>query len=259
MLYLSNAIDADGTPTRSPRFLAARDEARSQGRQVFMRYLLEDLRADPTPILRNLVRKAGSFLHARDLPDNLNFQLGRQILAPVRWTPVQWEWLAPLGLIGFALMLTQARRWSLALVFALTFYATLVLIIPLGRYRAPILLIFALGAGLAAQRAAVLLRARRWGRLALGAALWAGLVAALWPWDGAYIRWNDYVNARAAALDAGKPELAAHLLERGQLDYRERLECAERHGDREAMARAADGLAQLGGPAPGSAPKTREP
>jgi hypothetical protein len=220
---------------------------------------------------------------------------------------VQWEWLAPLGLIGIALMFTQTRRWSLALVFALTLYGTLVLIIPLGRYRAPILLVFALGSGLAAERAAALLRARRWGWLALGAAVGAGLMAALWPWDGAYIRWNDYVNARAAALDAGKAELATRLLERGQLDYLGRLERAERRGDRQAMASAAESvslivpwtpdttlrmarvfarrgevdrarslllellvmhpdradaralLAQLGGPAPGSAPTTRKP
>ena len=49
----------------------------------------------------------------------------------------------------------------------------------------------------------------------------------------------------AAALDAGKPSLATSLIERGQLDFLERLERAERRGDREAMASAAGSLTQI--------------
>lgn len=211
--YLGNARDSTGEFAYSPRFEEARAKAKEDP-GIYWKMFFEDVREAPGQVLRNTLRKVYFFWASRDAPDNLNLQLAKQLIWPLRVTPVQWWLFVPLGLVGFALSWMRPWRFSLLLLFTLAFSASLILIVPTGRYRGPVLIAMAVFAGAALEWAWAAWKARRFEALALAGIGLLALILISWPWPEPYthIRVNDYTNAMRAAVDSGQPRIAERVL-----------------------------------------------
>ncbi|MEN6625969.1 MAG: glycosyltransferase family 39 protein [Candidatus Sumerlaeia bacterium] len=218
LFYLGNAIDADGTFAYSPRFLDAHEK---DPKHDYMGHFFEDLKADPNHFIELLARKTFYFFRTQDLADNMNLQLAEKLLLPVKVTPVKWWWLTPLGLAGLLLAAPRWRDWMLVWLFTAAFAASLILIIPIGRYRAPVLLPLAIGAGFAVQWAAAWWKVGNKERV-IGAAagtVLLGLALAPWPSEHPMIRSNDYGGAVLACLDSGMPKRAVEVCNWALADF----------------------------------------
>lgn len=219
LFYLGNNAQSGGEFEYSERFLAAQ-EAAAKDPNAYRRFFLEDLKSAPGHLAYTLLRKAWLFCASYDLPDNLNFTLGRQVNLPVRFSPVQWEWLLPLGLIGLALSLRRRRGWGLLWLFSAVFAASLIVIVPIGRYRQPILIPAVIFTMLALEWAAECWRTRRRAALAPAAGAWAVLIVAFWPgWREVPIRDNDYQCVVNMAIMRGKIDQADRLLQQGIIEH----------------------------------------
>ncbi|MCE5231421.1 glycosyltransferase family 39 protein, partial [bacterium] len=183
LFYLGNAVDADGTFMYSPRFTEAQTLARKNNDpSQYLKYFMKDVGDDPGHWLSLLGRKTYYFFRTQDLADNMSLHLGERYILPLRLTPVRWWWLTPLGLLGLGLACRRWRQWLPVWLFAGAFAGSLILIIPIGRYRAPILLPLAFGAGFAVEWAIANWRARRLEPVAWagGALIVLGLMLAPW-------------------------------------------------------------------------------
>lgn len=250
LFYIGNNAQSEGDFTYPPRFLEAQKKAGSDP-GVYMRQFREDLASDPGHILFNLLRKTYFFLGARDLPDNLNFHLGRQLIPLVGYSPVQWEWLVPLGLVGLGLTLRRRRQWSLLWLFAAVFAASLILIIPIGRYRQPILIPLVIWAAFAVEWAAGCWRARRFGPLVAALGAFALLGMALWGGEGPFIRTNDYMAAASMSLKSKRLAQAEQIIHDGMQTYptlpqlaQLAFSLAQAKGDQAEMSRLGELLLQ---------------
>lgn len=251
LFYLGNCADANGEFAYSPRFQAAQNQA-AQDPAVYGRAFLEDLHQAPGHILGNLLHKTYLFIGARDLPDNLNFQLCRRLITPLHWTPVQWDWLVPLGLVGLLLSFFYRKGWSLLWVFTAVFAASIILIVPVGRYRLPVLIPLALWAGLAAEWFLVQFAARRMARVALAGAAFLFLALALFPWNAPPMRPNEFFSFTHAAIAQKMYPLAHRVLDIGLEIYPgeprilgRALDLAQAEGNRAEARRLADTLWDL--------------
>lgn len=224
LFYLGNAIDADGTFMYSPRFTEAQTLARgSNDPGAYLRYFREDLAADPGHFFGLLATKTFYFFRTRDLADNMNLHLAEKIILPLTVTPVKWWWLTPLGLVGLGLAWRRWREWLPIWLFAASFAASLILIIPIGRYRAPILLPLAIGAGFAFEWTIAYWKSGRREAVAWAGAGFVVLGLILAPWksttDQHFVRPNDYAGGIRAALDSNMPGLAVQICELAMDDY----------------------------------------
>jgi hypothetical protein len=273
MFYLGNAADANGTFAYSPRFEQAQKLAGSDP-AIYRKMFLEDLSTAPGAILANQFRKTFFLLGTNDYPDNLNFQMAQGFLWPLRWSPVQWEWLAPLGLVGLALTLLGGlpprHGWGLLWLFAAVFAISIIIIIPVGRYRLPIVIAWALGSGAALEWFVAQWRAGRRERPLWAATAFGLLVLVLWPWQGnspllpgRLIRPNDFMNGLSASLTSNNPAAADRIIELANRTMPEgkstwlsyRLEFAEKNNDPAVLLRTANEMAKLPNLTPQSAYK----
>lgn len=217
LFYLGNAIDADGTFSYSPRFLHAHEK---DPQHDYIGHFFEDLAQSPSHFVGLLARKTFYFFRTQDLADNMNLHLAEKLVLPLKFTPVRWWWLMPLGLVGLALTVRR-RDWLPIWLFTGAFAVSLILIIPIGRYRAPVLLPISIAAGFAVQWAVAYWKAGRREPVAgagLGVVL-LGLVLAPWPSAHAFIRSNDYGAAILAAIDSGMADRAVEICDMGLIDY----------------------------------------
>ncbi len=216
MLYLGNAADATGIFAYSPRFEAA--HARSgEDPGIYLRRLREDLIQHPGRIAFNLLRKTAYFWNAYDLPDNTNLYLGRAFSVILRWTPAT-EWtLLSLGLLGAGLSLGRWRQESLLWVYLLIFSASIILIVPVGRYKIPVLIPLVIFAARAIGWLRAALGNLRWKPLATAAAALT-LVGAL-AWPGQPPRRQDYSTFIRACLDQRRYGAVERLFAWGDRDY----------------------------------------
>ena len=241
LFYIGNGSGATGMYRYHDRFLEADEIARKTGdNDVFMAFFWEDLRADPGEVVWNFVRKTYHFLAVRDLPDNINFQLGREIISPLALSPLQPHWFIPLGLAGLLLTIATFQRrdpkqeWIMLWLFFVIFAASIILILPTGRYRIPVAIPLAIFGGYFVHWLRHQLLGKQW--LAIGGAvsMAAVLVVLLWPHGSAtpkafwaegedpYIRLNDYTNMALVSVDVGDMDLAAELLDEGWSKYGEK-------------------------------------
>ncbi len=252
MFYAGNARDAEGTFNYSARFQEAFD-LRTQEPGVYRRFFIEDLRAAPGAIAFGLLRKTLFFFEARDIPDNLNYHLATRMMLPLQLTPVRWGWLVPLGLVGMALAWPRRRDWLLLWLFAGALAGSLILIIPVGRYRAPFLLPAAIGAGFALEWALAWWRMRRRGPVVAAGLGVLVLALGLSGWWRIQVRTVDYHTATMAALDSGHYELGLKVSQWGLEEFPEyrpllyaRLGLAEAVGDYSLGLGAAETLLRQG-------------
>lgn len=157
-LLIANLHDAGGqVPATTPTYDAFKLEAqRSPERRLEpMAALKEEIARHPRALARLLARKIAFLFLPTEIPDNVNFYLGRRENSVLRWLPFDYPTLLPLALAG--LVLTRRRSGqrapppaplgSLAALYGLS----LVVFVPLARLRQPlaVLVIVFAGAGAA--------------------------------------------------------------------------------------------------------------
>ncbi|MBN1867959.1 glycosyltransferase family 39 protein [Candidatus Sumerlaeota bacterium] len=257
LLYIGNAHDASGTFEYPPSFFALQDEQKKlRARADSIRKQLREiespndgaqagaLRAEiaridrerdnlpktrlrseilnrPATWLKLMARKAYMFWGAFDPPDNFSYELYRWFSPAMKWNPFGFAILAPLGLVGLAL---AARRWRdlfLLYAFIVLYWASIVLVFVVGRYRLPVLLPLAGFSALTVCRLWEWVRNRR-----LGPALIAlGAVAALVWALGAYyvapfrIRYIDFGMFASYYKKTDRLDEAIDILRRGEAYY----------------------------------------
>jgi Flp pilus assembly protein TadD len=177
--FIGNHAGADGTYRRVPGVTPniagqARDaqrlaeEAAGRGLSAraasawFTRRALEWMRAEPAAALRLQARKLAYVFNAAELPLNFSFAWYAREEATLLRALVVGPWLLlPLGLVGLAWRARDGdaafRLWAAGVpIYGLSVAAFFVA----GRYRQPLLVPLAVGAGLAVERAWPALRAR---------------------------------------------------------------------------------------------------
>jgi 4-amino-4-deoxy-L-arabinose transferase-like glycosyltransferase len=116
-----------------------------------------------------VARKAELLVNAYEVPDNTSLDHVERLSRVVRWSPLRFSTLAPLGIVGVALGLARFRSRA-PLVTAFGVYGATLLFFPISdRFRAPLAAFLLLGAGELVARAVDAARARRYGALFLGA------------------------------------------------------------------------------------------
>lgn len=163
---------------------AARRDPRATGVGAVSRFWLDQalswIRSDPAGWLRLMGRKLRAYWGAFEIPDNLDYYLVRERAPVLRWPGLTFGIVAPLGLLGAAL-LARERGWPrLLLVLVACYSASVVAFFVLARFRMAMMPALCVLAAHAALRLGGTLRDARSDAAARrrAAALVAGLVAA---------------------------------------------------------------------------------
>lgn len=192
--YIGNHPGAPGvyTPIRkgreTPRFEGADARAEAERRagrplspaEVSRFWVGESLRfaaEEPLAFLGLQLRKLALVWNAREVPDTWDIRFLETLVPVLRLPLVRFGWIAPLGLLGMGLCFPLRRDTALLLLVTATTVLSVVAFYVFARYRLPLAPLVLLFAGHGVARGLELLRARRWRRLALGAALLIPLTA----------------------------------------------------------------------------------
>jgi hypothetical protein len=111
------------------------------------------------------LQKASGIVIPFENPDNANFYYAAIQSPLLGWLPGH-ALLAPLALVGLALAATRLRQWLPLAPFGLALLASILVALPLSRYRATLAVFLMPFAGLAVARAVAFARERRPGPLA---------------------------------------------------------------------------------------------
>lgn len=166
---------------------------------------------------RHQLLKAGFFWWGFEVPQNVNFYLFQSVSCALEIPVVTYWMLVPLFTAGLWL---ARREWRLFLplwLFGLAYYLSVVAFHIVGRFRLPLVPLFAVFAASAAVAGWHLARQREWGRLARGAAVVGLLMLACRPWGFPLIYPVDHGNY--GYILANRGELAEGLT---QLEIAER-------------------------------------
>jgi hypothetical protein len=149
--------------------------------RAFWRQSGRDIVADPLAWSRLMVRKTMLFWNAYEIPDAESFDVYRLESAWLRWNPILFGLIAPLGILGLWIDFRE-RRSPFFLLMILASMISVVLFYVFGRYRLPIVPFLLPLAAVAVFRIADLVRRRRTRALIapLGLLLAAGIVV-WWP------------------------------------------------------------------------------
>lgn len=203
MLYLGNAADASGEFAYSPRFQEAHAKSQSDP-EIYSKQLREDLGAAPGAIAFNMLRKFYFFWNAYDLPDNTSFYLGRQFSPLTRWNPIGFHMIVVIGLIGAGLIAREWRSMSLLWLYLILFSISVIIVVPIGRYKLPITIPLMIFAGYALDWMWTALDEKRFARLSAVAAAALVLIVVTNPFKSPRVRPNDYNAFTTAAIERGK-------------------------------------------------------
>ncbi len=152
--------------------------SRKEASDFWLSQGLSWIRANPGDWLGLMGRKLLTFWNHYELPDNHSYDHHRRLLPILELPLLTFRWLAPMAAAGVVL---SAARWRSALgLYAIGagYLGSVLLFFNFGRFRmplVPLLLVFA-GHGLVETAAAI--RARRWTRAAMVAAVFAAALAA---------------------------------------------------------------------------------
>lgn len=204
-LLVANLHDAGGqVPATTPTYDALRSTAtRSPGSRIdLVGRLAQDVAAHPSDFARLVARKIGYLVRPVEIPDNVNYDLGRRENPALRWMPFDYPTLLPLALAGLALAGWRKVPAAPLLTLGALYALTLVAFVPLSRLRQPLALLVIVFAAAGATQLWQRLRARP--ALAILAAL-ALLVlgVALRPESQRAIRPTDWQMAGAAWENEG--------------------------------------------------------
>ncbi len=137
-LLIANLHDAGGqVPFRTPTYDALK-AADVHLRVDLLRALADDIALHPRAFLSLAARKIGFLLWPFEIPDNVNYDLGRRENPALRWSPFDYPTLLPLALVGLLLAGRLARPAAPLLTLAALYAATLVVFVPLARLRQPL-------------------------------------------------------------------------------------------------------------------------
>jgi hypothetical protein len=179
-----------------------------------------EIAADPARWARLVARKCAWALSGVEAKTNVGMPFVARFSPVLRFAPVRWFWLAPLGAAGLVLLLRPpGGGWvfgALAAVSVLTCAAFFVS----GEYRHPASLAWCAGAGVAVFALPALARAPR-RALVPGAAFAIVLALALWPQPALARAFHPSIDVRSYVRSLGVPRLdgsvpAAADLERAQ-------------------------------------------
>lgn len=218
MLYLGNAADSTGEFFYSDRFMEAFEEAKVDP-DAYRNFMLEDLRTEPASIALNSARKFRYFWNASDIADNTSLHVAKNFSALMRFVPFGAHALFTLGLLGAFVSIPRWRRDSLLWVFLLAFSISIILVVPIGRYRLPVfipLLVFA------SRLPSWFVARGRAGKIVPVVAALVGLAAiafATRPYAEHRARLQDYQTFAGAAMDRGKLRSAERVVKSGNDDY----------------------------------------
>jgi len=124
---------------------------------------------DAGAVARKIATKLRGAVDPIEIPSNVSFAYARELSWVLRVLP-GYGLVLPLGAVGLALSLCAWRRNALLILYLGITVATLVISLPLGRYRLPLATVWIVYAGVAVVAAFDAARARRAGRLAAIAA-----------------------------------------------------------------------------------------
>jgi len=151
----------------------------------------------------------------RELGNNQDIRFfGHHFSPVVRWSPLSFSVLAPLGLFGLALSLRRARRLFPLWAFVPVYMASVVLFFVCSRFRVPVLAPLGVGAAATLVWLWDLARQRRWKPFVPAVALLC-VASVLWkrstpdPDDS-----NGYLQLGTAEATRGNAELAEQYLRR---------------------------------------------
>lgn len=231
LFYIGNAVDATGIFTELPsRQRLISEHGGAQDNVDWWKELRSQIAADPMRFIKTLGVKTWLFINSFDVADNVSFHLYERYFPLVRFNPVQWMVIVPLGFLG---IIVAWRSWRAQLpfyVFTVFFAASIIAVFVVGRYRVPFLIPMAIWGGPACLFLIQNFRRRNWSRFAPAICFVAGGGFALAPqWSSAakfrlpndpmiytrLIRSNDYsMMARTFAWAKDTTE-SLHLLEEG--------------------------------------------
>lgn len=208
-LLIANLHDAGGqVPATTPTYDAIRLRARRSTGEGFdlAAELARDLSAHPGDFARLLGRKIAFLFRPFEIPDNVNFYLGKRENPVLRWLPFDYPTLLPLALAGLVLGLRRAQPAAPLLTLASLYAASLILFVPLARLRQPLALVILVLAGAGGGELWRRLRPKPLVALAaVGALLAAGV--ALRPHSLPEIRPADWQMAGGAWENEGRARL----------------------------------------------------
>ena len=140
-LLIANLHDAGGQqPSTTPTYDAVK-AADALTPVDPLRALAADLVSHPGAFPRLVARKIGFLVRPVEIPNNVNYYLGRRENRALRWIPFDYPTLLPLAIVGFVLALRGARSAAPLLTLAAVYAATLVAFAPLARLRQPLALV----------------------------------------------------------------------------------------------------------------------
>jgi tetratricopeptide (TPR) repeat protein len=150
--FIGNSEEAEGTfliyrNMRSDLYGGSRDYAeRELGRelkpsevsQYWFRRGLEFIREHPGQELRLISRKFLLFWNAYEIPNHYSIYFFKRLSKILRFDPVLWSWVIPLGFLGIYVSRRRWREHLLLYLFAGAYFLSLLPFFITARYRLPV-------------------------------------------------------------------------------------------------------------------------
>jgi len=162
---------------------------------------------------RHQLLKAGFFWWGFEVPQNVNFYLFQSVSRSLAIPIIAYWMLGPLFAAGLWLARREWRKFLPLWLFGLAYYLSVVAFHIVGRFRLPLVPLFAVFAASAILSGWHLALQRRWGRLGSGAVVVGLLMLACRPWGFPLIYPVDhgnygYILANRGELAEGLAQLA---------------------------------------------------
>lgn len=230
--YIGNAPDSNGVLDLPRSFQQLVARYGSESAVPWTSELAASLRGRWAVLPGLYLRKLWIFWNSYDAADNVSYYLSKIYQPLVRWSPVNWITLVPLGLAGVWFSRRSWREQTILYAYVLLFPASIALVFVLGRYRLPVLLPLLMWSGVAVVGYWDAACSRRYRSLALQLVWVLPAMWLLWPANSPavsangisgratnLVRLNDYNNQAQGWLDLGKSDLAIIAIERGLEAY----------------------------------------
>lgn len=202
--FIGNVHDAAGSvATTTPTYLALKELSRSQPVSLSAA-ALNDIRRHPLGFVRLQLRKIALLFDGYEIPDNLNYYLGRDTNPALRWAPVEYWMVVPLGVTGIVLAWLSRQPTALALLLLITHTVSVTAFFVVSRLRLPAVVPLLLFAGYAVSWCVSEVQQRRRLRPALVAAVAVAGAVMLRPDGDGLVRAVDYKMAAASYVSLGQ-------------------------------------------------------
>lgn len=159
------------------------------------------------------LRKAVYFWWGLEVPQNVNYYLFSQYSKMLNLPLIPFWLIAPTAIAGIGLWFKSEYRQNKTLViYVLSYYASIIVLYIISRFRLPIMAGLIPFAGFAAARTADFFKKKKFKAAAAVILLCAAASAASYPWNVARIRPNDYNMLGVAMVQEGLYEEALEPL-----------------------------------------------